>query len=102
MAAGHALKTHGSGSFMRTLERSKTVYTIAESKNLESSFNSKNNTLTWSSNTMLLTTNGTSLSPTTVLNHELDHAAQKDQNPGQQKKMVIQNQLIMETKKKKE
>jgi hypothetical protein len=85
MAAGHALKTHGSGSFMRTLEKSKTVYTIAESNSLYSKFDGKTNTITWASNAMMLTTNGTSISPTTILNHELDHAAQKDQNPGQQK-----------------
>ena len=85
MAAGHALKTHGSGSFMRTLEKSKTVYTVAESNSLYSKFDGKTNTLTWASEAMMLTTNGTSISPTTILNHELDHAAQKDQNPGQQK-----------------
>jgi len=85
MTAGHALKTHGSGSFMRTLEKSKTVYTVAESNSLYSKFDGKTNTLTWASEAMMLTTNGTSVSPTTILNHELDHAAQKDQNPGQQK-----------------
>jgi hypothetical protein len=86
MTAKQALITHNSGGFIKTLEDSKTTYTITESSNLESSFNSKNNAITWSSNAMLLTTNGTSLSPTTILNHELDHAAQKDQNPEQQKK----------------
>lgn len=85
MAAGHALKTHNSGSFMRILEKSKTVYTIAESNSLYSKFDVKTNTITWASNVMMLTTNGTSISPTTILNHELDHAAQKDQNPAQQK-----------------
>ena len=70
---------------MKTLEDSKTVYTIAESNNLKSMFVPKSNTIIWSSNAMMLTTNGTSISPTTILNHELDHAAQKDKNPKQQK-----------------
>ncbi len=85
MTAKQALIAHNSGGFIKVLEESKATYTITESSNLESSFNGKNNTLTWSSNAMLLTTNGTSLSATTILNHELDNAAQKDQNPEQQK-----------------
>jgi RHS repeat-associated protein len=83
--ATEALKSHDSGGFINTLEDSKNTYTIKESSSLESSFSGKNNTVTWSSNAMLLTTNGTSLSATSILNHELDHAAQKDKNPDQQK-----------------
>ena len=88
MTATNALKTHNSGRFIKILEDSKTVYTITESNNLNSKFDPKSNTIVWSSNAMILTTNGTSISPTTILNHELDHAAQKDKKPEQQKQDV--------------
>jgi RHS repeat-associated protein len=88
MTAVNALKTHNSGSFIKTLEDSRTVYTISESNNLNSKFDPKSNTIIWSSNAMMLTTNGSSISPTTILNHELDHAARKDKKPEQQKQDV--------------
>lgn len=66
------------------LESSDKVYYISETSG-GSSFSSKTNTISWDPTKAVLTTEAHELSPTTILNHEVDHALQHDQNPEQQK-----------------
>lgn len=74
------LNEKGVGSLLAILEQSDVIYTIKEG-HAEGSFDPSTNTISWDPNMGILTTKGIVLSPTTVLNHEFDHAAQKDQNP---------------------
>ena len=84
MAVQH-LNQHGAAGMLAKLESSDNVYYIAESLNEYSNYNTGNNTITWASRYGNLTTEAVLLSPTSVLNHEVDHALQHDQNPRQQK-----------------
>ena len=61
------------------------MYYIAESSEAGSKYDTENKTITWASKHGLLTNEGIMLSATSVLNHEVDHALQHDQNPEQQK-----------------
>jgi RHS repeat-associated protein len=80
------LNSHKQGGMLKQLHKSDNVYYIAEGgEGGNSNFNSSTKTITWSSRTGLLTNNGTELSPTTILNHEVDHALQHDTDPKQQK-----------------
>ena len=79
------LNQNGAGGLLAKLHASDKIYYIDEGLPLaSSSFNKDTQTITWSSRTGLLTNNGFELSPTTVLNHEIDHAVQFDQNHEQQ------------------
>lgn len=82
------------------LEKSEKVYYISETSG-GSSYNRKTNTISWDPTKAVLTNEVHELSPTTILNHEVDHALQHDKNPEQQKKMGKPQILNMETKKKK-
>ncbi len=79
------LNEHGAGGILADLQSSETVYYIGEAEG-GSSYNTKTRTISWDPNTAVLTDNLVELSPSSVLNHEADHALQHDQNPEQQKK----------------
>ena len=79
------LNSRGAGGMLAKLEKSDKVYYIAESSEAGSKYNTENKTITWASKHGLLTNEGIMLSATSVLNHEVDHALQHDQNPEQQK-----------------
>jgi RHS repeat-associated protein len=81
MAIRH-LNRHDAGEIYKELQISENVYTIMESNN--SRFNTLTNTVEWNSRMGILTNNAIMLSPTSVLNHEFDHALQHDKNPMQQ------------------
>jgi Ni,Fe-hydrogenase I large subunit len=78
------LNKNGAGGMLSKLEKSDRIYYVGET-NGGSSFDPKTNTISWDPNQALLTNELHELSPTTILNHEVDHALQKDQNPDQQK-----------------
>jgi RHS repeat-associated protein len=77
------LNEHGSGGILASLEKSKTVYTVEQISGV-SQFVHK--TISWDPTLGVKTNTGKLLSPTTVLNHEADHANQFDKNPKQYKK----------------
>ena len=75
------MNKNGVGGLLAELQNSEKVYYIQEGRPLtSSSFNPHTRTITWSSRTGVLTNNAFELSPTTVLNHEIDHAVQYDKN----------------------
>ena len=79
------LNKYGMGGLLAKLHASNKIYYIKEGATLtSSSFDPNTQTITWSSRTGVLTNNAFELSPTTVLNHEIDHAVQFDQNRQQQ------------------
>ena len=79
------LNKYGMGGLLAKLHASNKIYYIKEGETLtSSSFDPNTQTITWSSRTGVLTNNALELSPTTVLNHEIDHAVQFDQNRQQQ------------------
>ena len=49
----------------------------------KSIFEGKTNTISWDPLGAIITNNGYEMSPAEVLNHEIDHASQKDKNPKQ-------------------
>jgi RHS repeat-associated protein len=76
------LTEKGAGAFYNSLAKSKQVYTVKEVKGEKtSSFNSKTKTLSWNSKMGMITNSGRTLSPATVLNHELDHMDKFDKDP---------------------
>jgi RHS repeat-associated protein len=80
------LNTNKQGGMLAKLQASDKIYYVAEGvQEASSNFNKSNQTITWSSRTGVLTNNGVEMSPTTVLNHEVDHALRYDTNPKQQK-----------------
>ncbi|MFV0327753.1 MAG: RHS repeat-associated core domain-containing protein [Bacteroides xylanisolvens] len=79
------LNKYGAAGMLEKLENSDKAYYIAESSNEYSQYNPNNKTITWASRYGILTTNSVILSPTSALNHEVDHALQHDQNPKKQK-----------------
>jgi RHS repeat-associated protein len=76
------LNEKGAARMLAKLHASDNIYYIAEGNN-ESNFSHKTNTINWDSNLGLLTNEGIILSPTSVLNHEFDHALQYDVNKDQ-------------------
>ncbi len=64
------------------LHASEVTYYVTEGSN-KSTYNYKTKTITWDPNMGVLTNEGHELSPTSVLNHEVDHALQYDQNKEQ-------------------
>jgi hypothetical protein len=68
------------------LQASDKIYYVSEGiQGSSSKFDGTTQTITWSSRTGVFTNNGIEMSPTTVLNHEVDHALQYDKHPKQQK-----------------
>jgi len=78
------LNKHGAGGMLAQLEKSEKVYYISETSK-SSSYDKKTNTIKWDPTKGLITNEAHELSPTTILNHEVDHALQHDKNPEQQK-----------------
>lgn len=78
------LNEHGASSMLAELQKSDKVYYISGTGGI-SSYNPKTKTLNWDPTKGVLTTEGHELSPTSVLNHEVDHALQNDKNSEQQK-----------------
>ena len=94
------LNKHGAGGLLAKLHASENVYYIAEGEH--SRFFSDTKTIMWNSRLGLMTNNLQELSPTTMLNHEIDHALQYDENPEQQaadKRMEIDDYGNMEEKR---
>ncbi len=80
------LNNHGAGGMLAELEKSDKVYylsNIGSDDTKGSCFNFREGTIYWNPNGGILTTNFVELSPTSVLNHEIDHALQFDKNPQQ-------------------
>jgi RHS repeat-associated protein len=78
------LNKHGASGMLAELEKSEKVYYISETSG-GSSYSRKTNTISWNPTKAVLTNEVHELSPTTILNHEVDHALQHDKNPEQQK-----------------
>lgn len=79
------LNKHGAGGILKKLHDSKNVYYINETSGI-SNFRPSTNTISWDPYKGLVTDELITLSATTILNHEADHALQYDQNPEQQEK----------------
>lgn len=77
---------HTSGRLARLQESSKTYY-VRETGGNVNSFDGAN-TISWNPNLAKITNNNESLSPATLLGHEIDHARQFDKNPKQYAKDV--------------
>ena len=76
------LNKHGASGMMAKLHASETVYYISE-KSGGSFYDPNTRTIGWDPSLGALTEEGHIVSPTTILNHEVDHALQHDQNPEQ-------------------
>ena len=106
------LNKHGVGYIFSKLERLRTTIYIAQMpteellKGTAPFFDSKSNTIYWDTNMAVKTTNGTIMSPYTILNHEGDHALDSVKNPkGHKKDKETKDKKygnIMERKKLKE
>lgn len=83
-AAVKHLNKNGADGMLASLQDSDKTYIVSETGGV-SSYATKTKTISWNSTQGLLTNNLVSLSPTSVLNHEIDHALQHDQNPDKQK-----------------
>jgi RHS repeat-associated protein len=75
------LNAHKASGMLARLHASNTVYYIKEGS-IFSKYNANQRTISWDSKMGIITTEKVLLSPTTVLNHEIDHALQHDENPG--------------------
>lgn len=74
------LKQHDADGVYKALEARKEMVTIKESSNSHSNFDPKTNTIYWNPSNCLVTENAI-LSPTTIINHEFDHALEKLKDP---------------------
>jgi hypothetical protein len=81
-AAVQYLNKHGASGMLRQLEESKTVYYLKEGPG-HTNYDHKARTINWDPSMGVVTNEDQFLSPTTVLNHEVDHTLQHDQNPDQ-------------------
>ena len=94
MAERIHLHTKGLDDNLTTLENSTSVYTIQETDDNQGTFTANadgkgtgkdhqlpGGTIKWNSSFALGTTNGTVLSPESILNHEADHGADYDKDP---------------------
>ena len=78
------LNKHGAAGMLATLHASEEVYYVKETSG-GSYYSTGEKTIYWDSQKGLLTDELHVLSPTSILNHEVDHALQHDQNPEQQR-----------------
>jgi hypothetical protein len=78
------LNQHDAGGILKSIQDNNAVIYIAEGNN-NSEFKPSNSTIYWDPNMGVITTNGIEISPTTVLNHEADHAKKELYNPEQKK-----------------
>ena len=68
------LNKHNVGHIAAALEKSKLTFYITETDNEDNKFSYKAKVIYWNPNLVGETNSGIMLSPTTILNHELDHA----------------------------
>jgi RHS repeat-associated protein len=73
------LNEKGAAGMLAKLHASDNIYYIAEGNN-DARFRYITNTIIWDPDMGLLTTKNIVMSPTSVLNHEIDHALQYDTN----------------------
>ena len=85
-AAVKYLNAHHVGGKLAGLQKSETVFYIKEGQS--SNYDFKSRTINWNPTMGVLTNKGVMMSPTTGLNHEADHALQRDQNSDQYKKDI--------------
>ncbi|WP_291152102.1 DUF6443 domain-containing protein [Flavobacterium sp. UBA7680] len=74
------LKANKMDGLFAKLQASDVVYTIEQGSNL-SFFDPSNNTITWDDENGIITSENEILSPTTLLNHEADHALEEEKHP---------------------
>lgn len=79
------LNEKDASAMLAKLEDSDIVYYIKEGDGM-SSFNPNTNTVEWDPTLGLITNEGHILSPTSVLNHEIDHALEEDLHPEEKRK----------------
>jgi len=81
--SAYYLKINGCGQHLETLITSPKVYTIKEQSDVSKGnyFDNLNQTICWNPYRGIIT-RFTELSPTTLLNHELDHADLYNEDPG--------------------
>jgi len=79
MEAIRYLNAHHACGIIGSLQKSSTIFTLAQA-NGTSFYNPNSNSINWDPNAGLKTNTNKYLSPTTVLNHELDHANEFDTN----------------------
>jgi RHS repeat-associated protein len=75
------LRKHDAGQILSKIEQSESTVFIKEITNRSSYYSPKKKTIFWNPYQGLETTDGKLLSPTTVLNHEADHALDDIENP---------------------
>lgn len=76
------LNETNNGGMLKELQDSKNTYYIENGNT--GSYNPITKTIQWNPIEAIMTTNGYEMSPTEVLNHEIDHANQNDKNPEKQ------------------
>jgi hypothetical protein len=86
------LNEKGAAGMLAKLHASDGIYYIAEARR-DASFDYEINTINWDPNIGLLTNEGIVISPTSVLNHEIDYALQYDTN----KKQYLEDRRIKTT-----
>jgi len=79
------LNEKGAGGMLQSLEKSDVVYILTSSEGM-SSFKFQSKEIKWDPNLGVTTNEGQTMSPTAVLNHEIDHANQFDKKPDEYKK----------------
>ncbi|MDY3525979.1 type IV secretion protein Rhs [Riemerella anatipestifer] len=82
--AANALIKSGASENLKALEENSTKVWISDknySDDIGPNFNPENMIISWKPNKGLRTTNGKELTPTAILDHELDHARQYVENP---------------------
>jgi len=79
------LNEKGAGGMLQSLEKSDVVYILTSSEGM-SSFKFQSKEIKWDPNLGVTTNEGQTMSPTAVLNHEIDHADQFDKKPDEYKK----------------
>ncbi len=78
------LNEHGAGGLLKSIQDNEGTIYIAEGNN-NSFFKPSESTIYWDPNMGMITNNGIEVSPSTILNHEADHANQELYNPEQKK-----------------
>ena len=82
------MNQHGVGNYLYELNKSPNVYYIAESKNVHNSFDYNTKTIEWNPFIGVWTEEDLFLSPITLLNHEIGHALNYDNDPSEFKSNI--------------
>ena len=78
------LNRHGASGLIKKINDTENIYYIKESSDKGSYFNAQTQTIEWNPSQAMITTNGTEISPATLLNHEFDHAVRHETDAKQQ------------------